>query len=473
MFLVPEIIILIAALSALMAEVFVGKRYPMLAYFIAQITFVVVFIWTVMYGVDSRTAFFDGGFIRDQFGDVLKLVIYAITALTLIYSQRYLIDRGMMRGEFYAMILFAVLGMQVLISAGNLLTIYMGLEIMSLSIYALVAWRRQVLTVTEAAMKYFVLGSIASGMLLYGMSLVYGATGSLSISTIAYEVIAQGLTSTLVFQFGLVFLLVGVAFKVGLVPFHMWMPDVYQGAPSTVTLFIATASKLAAFSMLIRLWVEALGTTLESVQTLLIVLAVLSIIIGNVIAIAQHNLKRMLAYSAIAHMGFMLLGILSGSQEGYAAAMYYAIIYAVMGTAGFGLLTILADKSSERDTFDDIQGLATQSPWLAALMLVVMFSMAGIPPTVGFYAKLTVLQAVIQADLVWLAILAVVFSVVGAFYYLRVIKKMFFDQPKRDTPIPSLPVSVKLFATANVAALVLFGIFPEPIIRWCQAAFGL
>ncbi len=468
---IPEIALLLVTLTILMVEVYVGEKAPRAGYWMAQTALFGVGMYTVFTFSLGAEASFSGGYVRDVFGDVVKLFIYLTGFLTLVYSKRYAADRKMLRGEFYAMILFAILGAQVLVSAFNLLTIYMGLELMSLSLYTLVTWRRDDVRITEAAMKYFVLGSLASGILLYGMSMIYGATGHIQIDEIA-RVVAQSPDSQL-FNFGLVFLVVGVAFKLGVVPFHMWMPDVYHGSPTVITLFLATVSKLAAFAMLIRLWVDALSPSLEAIQPMVMMLCAASIIVGNVVAIAQSNLKRMLAYSAISHMGFVLMGIAAGTDQGNAAALYYMIVYTLTGAAGFGLILLLSTATNESDQLADLKGLAKRAPKLALLLLIIMFSMAGIPPTIGFYAKLLVLEAAVDADLVWLAVLGVSMSVVGAFYYLRVIKLMYFDEAENPEAVAKPDADSNLILNLNVGSLIVLGVFPAPLIALCFAIFGL
>jgi NADH-quinone oxidoreductase subunit N len=373
----------------------------------------------------------------------------------------------MFRGEFFVLVLFATLGMMVMISANHLLTLYLGLELLSLSLYALVALQRDSAVATEAAMKYFVLGSLASGMLLYGMSMLYGATGTLGIPQLA-EIILAGGAKEIVLVFALVFIVAGLGFKLGAVPFHMWVPDVYHGAPTAVTLFIGTAPKLAAFAFIMRLLVQGLGAEqlVEEWSQMLVVMAVLTLAIGNVTAIAQTNLKRMLAYSTIGHMGYVLLGILSGDLVGYGASMFYMVVYVLMNLGAFGMILLLSRVGFEAENLDDFKGLNQRSPWYAFLMLLLMFSMAGVPPTVGFFAKLAVLQAVISAGYLWLAVVAVLFSLIGAFYYLRLVKLMYFDTPVDTAPIAPRG-DVRLLLSANGLAMLAFGILPEPLMALC------
>jgi NADH-quinone oxidoreductase subunit N len=395
----------------------------------------------------------------------------------LVYSRAYIAVRGMFRGEFFVLVLCATLGMMIMISANHLLTLYLGLELLTLSLYALVALQRDSAVATEAAMKYFVLGALASGMLLYGMSMLYGATGTLEVTQLG-EVIFDGRARTPVLVFALVFIVAGLGFKLGAVPFHMWVPDVYHGAPTAVTLFIGSAPKLAAFAFIIRLLVQGLGAEVLLVewQQMLVVMAVLSLVIGNVVAIAQTNLKRMLAYSTISHMGFLLLGILSGDINGYGAGMFYVVVYVLMNLGAFGMIMVLSRSGFEAENLDDFKGLNQRSPWYAFLMLLLMFSMAGVPPTVGFYAKLAVLQAVINAGYLWLAVVAVMLSLVGAFYYLRLVKIMYFDAPADAAPIAPRG-DVRVLISLNGLAMLIFGIMPDPLMDLCltsiQASLSL
>jgi NADH-quinone oxidoreductase subunit N len=384
-----------------------------------------------------------------------------------------------MRGEFLTLLLFALLGMMVMISANSFLTVYLGLELMSLCLYAMVALNRDSAASTEAAMKYFVLGALASGMLLYGMSMIYGATSSLQIDEVARQIgtLSKDSTQRSFLVFGLVFMVAGVAFKLGVAPFHMWLPDVYHGAPTAVTLVIGSAPKLAAFAMAMRLLVNGLLDLAHDWQPMLVIMAVLSMAIGNITAIAQSNLKRMLAYSTIAHMGFVLLGLLSGvvggnwlnAADAYASALFYTLTYVLMTVGSFGMLLFLSARGFECENLEDLKGLNRRNPWYAFVMLVIMFSLAGIPPTVGFYAKLTVLSAVINAGQIWLAVVAVVLSLIGAFYYLRIVKLMYFDEPKDATPAPGHD-GMRLLLSANGIALLALGLLPQPLLSLCFIA---
>jgi NADH-quinone oxidoreductase subunit N len=451
----------------LVADLFVDEDNRVVTYTLTQLALAGAFVITYVTASGHPEYTFSGMFVDDLMSDVLKLVVYIGVMVILVYARPYIAARGMFRGEFFTLALFATLGMMVMISANHLLTLYLGLELLSLSLYAMVALQRDSAVATEAAMKYFVLGALASGMLLYGMSMLYGATGNLEITRLA-DTILNLTARDVVLVFALVFIVAGLGFKLGAVPFHMWVPDVYHGAPTAVTIFIGSAPKLAAFAFIMRLLVQGLGAEQLVVewQPMLIVMAVLSLAIGNITAIAQTNLKRMLAYSTIGHMGFLLLGILSGDLAGYSAGMFYVIVYVLMNLGSFGMILLLSRSGFEAENLEDFKGLNSRDPWYAFLMLLLMFSMAGIPPTVGFYAKLTVLQAVINAGFVWLAVVAVLFSLIGAFYYLRVVKLMYFDAPTDSTPI-SPRGDVRLLISANGLVMLLFGILPGPLMSLC------
>lgn len=468
---VPEIFVLSMACVVLLVDLFVSDRGRVITYLLTLVTLAVAAILTLNLSELGSRYVLNGTFVSDGLSDVLKLFVYLISSVAIVYSRDYLIERNLFKGEYYVLALFAVLGMMIMISAHNMLTIYLGLELLSLCLYAMVAINRDSSVSTEAAMKYFILGALASGMLLYGMSMIYGVTGSLDITRISTTIASGKVINDTVLLFGVVFVIVGLAFKLGAVPFHMWIPDIYHGAPTSVTLFISTAPKIAAFAMIMRLLVEGLGNLHADWQELLIVLAILSMAIGNIIAIAQTNFKRMLAYSAISHVGFILLGILSGTVFGYSAAMFYTIVYAIMGLGGFGMIILLSRAGFEADNLEDLKGLNERSPWFAFIMLIVMFSMAGVPPTVGFYAKLAVLQSVVQVDLVWLAIIAVVFSIIGAFYYLRIIKLMYFDSPLDMTTLQA-SLDMKATISANGLAILALGIYPAGLMGVCMSVLG-
>ncbi|HKA38484.1 MAG TPA: NADH-quinone oxidoreductase subunit NuoN [Burkholderiales bacterium] len=466
----PEIYLLGMVCVILVADLFVGDDKRITTYVLTQVALAGCFAITLLTGREEPETTFSGMFVDDLMSDVLKLLVYIGVMVMLVYSRSYIGARGLLRGEFFVLTLFATLGMMVMISANHLLTLYLGLELLSLSLYAMVALQRDSAVATEAAMKYFVLGALASGMLLYGMSMLYGATGTLGIGPLA-ETIFSGGASGIVLVFGLVFLVAGLGFKLCAVPFHMWIPDVYHGAPTAVTLFIGSAPKLAAFAFIMRLLAQGLGADplVEAWQQMLVVMAVASIVIGNVVAIAQTNLKRMLAYSTIGHMGFLLLGILSGNLIGYGAGMFYVVVYMLMNLGTFGMILLLSRSGFEAENLEDFKGLNQRSPWYAFIMLLLMFSMAGVPPTVGFYAKLVVLQAVISVDYVWLAVVAVVFSLVGAFYYLRLVRLMYFEAPADTAPITP-GFDVRVLMGANGLAMLLFGILPEPLMWLCYTS---
>ncbi len=466
----PEILLLVMACTILLTDLFLPDERRHVTYGLTLATLGAV---ALVAGLSAPTApayAMHGMFVDDLLAHTLKVMVCVVVAAVVVYSRGYVMARGMFHGEFFTLLLFSTLGMMVMISANSLLTLYLGLELLSLSLYALVALQRDTAAGTEAAMKYFVLGALASGMLLYGMSMIYGATGTIEIPKIAHAV-ADGTANNTILVFGLVFLVAGVGFKLGAVPFHMWVPDVYQGAPTVVTQLISTAPKLAAFAFVMRLLVEALGDPVLLVEwrQMLILLSVASMAVGNVAAIAQTNLKRMFAYSTISHMGFMLLGVIAGDINGYGAAMFYVVVYALMSLGGFGMIMALARTGFEADRLEDFKGLNRRSPWLALLMLLLMFSMAGVPPLVGFYAKLAVLQAVVNAGYTWIALVAVLFSLIGAFYYLRMVRLMYFEEPTDASPIVGFRDARLLLGVNGVATLIV-GIVPGWLMSMCQSA---
>lgn len=460
-----EVFVLAAACVILVVDVFLTERTRWVTYVLSLLTLAGAAYMTVRYGVQSRVTAFDGMYIADPMGDVLKLFSYGTVAVSFLYSREYLQRRGLFKGEYFILGLIALLGVMVMISAGNLLTVYLGMELLSLSLYAMVAIDRDSGVAAESAMKYFVLGAIASGTLLYGFSIVYGVTGTLQLDELAVGVREVG-ASNLGLIFGLAFIIVGIAFKFGAVPFHMWVPDVYHGAPTPVTLFIGSAPKIASFVLAIRVLAEGLDAMLASWQDMLIALAVLSLLIGNVVAIAQSNLKRMLAYSTISHVGFILLGILSGTTAGYRASMFYTLSYVIMAVGSFGMILLLSRSGFEADRLEDFKGLNRRSPWFAAIMMMLMFSTAGVPPFIGFWAKLAVIGAVLDVGLAWLAAVAVVLSVVAAFYYLRVVKLMYFDDPT-DSHAIEAGGTLRAVLSANGVAVLALGVFPSALIDLC------
>ncbi|NOS98831.1 MAG: NADH-quinone oxidoreductase subunit NuoN [Methylotenera sp.] len=460
----PEIIVVCMAMFILLADLFLKPANRIAIYVLAQVTLLAAAYATFSTHAPSVGYGFTGTFVDDAMADVLKLLIYLGTSVIFVYSRQYLQQRDMYRGEFYALVLFAVVGMMIMVSGQNMLTLYIGLELLSLSLYALVALDRDNAKATEAAMKYFVLAALASGMLLYGMSMIYGATGSLNIADIQHVLMGQRANPVLIL--GLVFIVSGLAFKLGAVPFQMWVPDVYEGSPTAVTMLISSVPKLAAFALVIRLLVQGLPALVVNWQQMLMIMAVLSIVIGNITAIAQTNLKRMLAYSTISHVGFILYGLMSASMNGFVFAMFYTVSYVLMTLAGFGIILLLSRKGFEADKLDDLKGLNQRSPWHAFLMMIVMLSMAGIPPTLGFYAKFTVLQAAFEAGYMWLVVFAVLMAVIGAFYYLRVIKLMYFDEPVDRHPIQA-PLDMRIVLGVNALALLAIGLMPQSLIDLC------
>jgi NADH-quinone oxidoreductase subunit N len=466
----PELFLLVMACVILIADLFISDDNRVFTYGLTQFTLAGCAVLTFFTGNAEPVYAFSGMFVDDLMADALKLLTCLAVITILVYARVYTAVRGMFRGEFFTLALFATLGMMVMISANHLLTLYLGLELLSLSLYAMVALQRDSVQATEAAMKYFVLGALASGMLLYGMSMLYGATGTLEITELA-QLSAEGVRAQAVLVFGLVFIVAGLGFKLGAVPFHMWVPDVYQGAPTAVTLFIGSAPKFAAFAIVMRLLAQALGADVlvDEWRQMLLIMAVLSLAIGNLAAIMQTNLKRMLAYSTISHMGFLLLGVLSGTIDGYGAAMFYVVVYVLMTLGAFGIILLLSRDGFEAENLDDYKGLNQRSPWYAFLMLLLMFSMAGIPPTVGFYAKLSVLQAVVQIGWWWAAVIAVVFSLIGAFYYLRIVKLMYFDAPLDPAPVTASG-DVRALLSANGLAMLVLGIAPQPLMVLCIEA---
>ena len=421
-------------------------------------------------GVGGHGDVLGGMFVRDTAADVLKISIAGIGALAMVYLWPYLRERGLYQGEVSVLMLFATLGMMLLVSAGSLVMVYVGLEMLALCSYALVALDRDSPLASEAGIKYFVLGALASGLLLYGLSLVYGSTGTLDLTEISAAAQASGASTMLVT--GVAFMVAGIAFKFGAAPFHMWLPDVYHGAPTPITLFIGSAPKLATFGMTYRLLEVGLGPLDDHWRLMLAGLAVLSLAFGNLGALVQTNFKRMLAYSTISHVGFLFLGFAGGGVDGFAAAMFYAISYAIMAAAAFGAIVVMSSRGFEADRIDDYKGLNARSPWLAGMILITMVSLAGVPPFLGFWAKLAVLQAAIEGDMLWLAIVGIVFAVVGAYYYLCVVKVMYFDEPEGTMPAPSGNRPMRIVFGVNAVALLALGLAWSPIMAWCQRAFA-
>ena len=467
----PEMVLLAMACVVLLVDLFWPGRERTNTYVVSQLSLLATLL-AVAQGYHGPVTTFSGHYTLDAVAVVIKVMALLIMFGVFLYGRDYLRQRSLLTGEFLLLSLFATLGLLVMASAGSLLVLYLGLEVLSLSSYALVALHRDNGDASEAAIKYFFLGALASGLLLYGMSLLYGLTASLDLATVA-QVVGEHTRSgnfTALMGLALAMLVVGIGFKLGVAPFHMSWPDVYHGAPTAVTAFLTTISKLAAFVLVVKLLAGAAAPLVQQWQQMLILVAVLSLAVGNLIAIAQVNLKRMLAYSTISHMGFFLLGVLANSEAGMAASLFYMISYALTGLAAFGMIMLLSRAGFEADRIEDFRGLNRRSPWLALVMMVVLFSLAGVPPTVGFYAKLGVIRAVMQHDLLWLAILAVMFSVIGAFYYLRVIKAMYFDALD-EQPAISPALDVRVFMGVNGVLVLGLGVFPAPLLALCQAVF--
>lgn len=477
-----EIFLAVATMVVMVAGLFADEEKTPLSHRLSLLVIAVTAVLAISdFAVPGSVYAFDRSYVLDPMASLLKCCAAIATFLTLVYARTYSNQRGMLggnlSGEFYVLALLTLLGQMIMISGNSFLVIYLGLELMSLSLYALVALRRDHAISTEASMKYFVLGALASGFMLYGMSMIYGATGSLMMSQIA-QVIASGSANKTVLALGLVFLVSGLAFKLSAAPFHMWAPDVYHGAPTSVTLLIGGAPKLAAFAIIIRILVEGLGAMAAEWQQMMVVLAVVSLIVGNITAIAQTNIKRMLAYSTISQMGFLLLGLLSGVFEGsdaasaanaYSSAMFYVITYVLTTVGSFAVILFLSRSGFEADHLDDFKGLSQRSPWFAAIMMVLLLSLAGVPPMVGFYAKLAVLQAALAAGHLGLVVFAVLASLVSAYYYLRVVKLMYFDEPA-DTEAIEATGGLRLVLSLNGVAVVLLGVLPGPLMAACVYA---
>jgi len=479
----PELFLLLSICAILLVDMFLGDAKRNITYALSLLALGVCGVLTMNVTNDTSVYLSNNMFVSDAMSNLMKMFSYIAVGVTFIYGRQYATDRsmtsGLLGGEFYTLALFSLLGQMIMISGNNLLIIYLGLELMSLALYALVALRRDNNVSTEAAMKYFVLGALASGFLLYGISMLYGATGTLNLNEMSK--MASAVTANKpILVFGIVFLVAGLAFKLGVVPFHMWVPDVYQGSPTVVTLLLGGAPKLAAFAITYRLLVEGLSSLAVDWQQMLMVLAVMSMAVGNITAIAQTNLKRMLAYSTISQMGFMLLGLLSGvsngssafAAEAYSASMFYAITYVMTTLGTFGIILMLSRAGFEAENIADLKGLNKRSKWFAFIMLLLMFSLAGIPPLMGFYAKLSVLSAVVAAGQVWLAVAAVLFSLIGAFYYLRIVKVMYFDEPVDASPI-NAHMDLKLVLSVNGLAVLALGMMPGSLLRSCVDAIKI
>ncbi|EKD74317.1 MAG: hypothetical protein ACD_45C00004G0007 [uncultured bacterium] len=475
---IPDIFVLCMASLILLVDVFISQRWRRVTYILSQATLVGGFLLAAAQYRDYPNPIitFSGSYVLDKLAVLTKLFVLLTTVFAFIYSRQYIRDRNIPSGEYYVLGLFSVVGMLVMASAYSLLTIYLGLELLSLALYAMVALQKESRVAVEAAMKYFVMGAMASGLLLYGISMIYGMTGKIGIVDIVQSLQHTTHNQERVILLGLVFILAGLVFKFGAVPFHMWVPDVYQGAPTSMTLFIACAPKIAAFCIMIRILVEALPSVYVEWQHVLIVIAILSMFFGNVLAIAQTNIKRMLAYSSIAHIGYMLLGIIAGPRavDGYSAAMFYITTYVIVAAGAFAVIALMSKAGMEFDQLDDYRGLNARNPWLAFIMLLLMFSMAGVPPTVGFFAKLGLLEALVEAQYVWLAALALLFAIIGAYYYLRVVMLMYFEEPKEiagDTHFAITRGAMVAISINGAAALVL-GLLPSTLIDMCRISLA-
>ena len=462
---IAEIYLVAAICGVLLVDLFFGEKRPGLTSTVTLIALAIGAALTVAYGyVSHHSVLFDGMYVADELGYVLKLVGFMVVAVVLLYSRTYLETRKIMRGEYYVLSLTALLGIFVLVSANSLLTVYIGVELLALSVYAMVAFDRDNGIAAESAIKYFVLGAIASGTLLYGMSLIYGLTGTLDLEQIATKLHSP---SSLGVTLGLVFIVVAVAFKLGAVPFHMWLPDVYQGAPTSVTLFISTAPKIGYFALALRLLAHGLGGTEVEWSQMLSALAVLSLIVGNTVALVQTNIKRLLAYSTIVNVGFILLGFVAGTPGGYTAALYYTLVYVLVVLGSFGVILMMSRAGYEADKLDDFKGLYQRDPLLALIMMMLMFSTAGIPPFVGFWAKLRIFQVLWETQHFWLVVISAALSVVGTFYYLRVIKLMYFDAPVGDAPATQRATGVRVVLAVNAAAALVLGLLPSGLLDLC------
>ena len=463
---IAEIYLATAVCVILMVDVFVGERRRGLTATLTLLALVLGAGLLVAFGqVGERVVLFDGMYVADRLGYVLKLAGFLFMAFTLLYSRAYMVERGVLRGEYYVLALTALLGIFVLVSANSLLTVYIGVELLALSLYAMIAFDRDNPIAAEAAMKYFVLSSMASGVLLYGMSMIYGLTGTLALDQLAAQLGGQLSPGVIL---GLAFIVVAVGFKLGTVPFHMWLPDVYQGAPTSVTLFLSTVPQIAYFSLAMRLLAQGLEGAAGEWTQMLVPLAVLTLIVGNAIAIVQTNIKRMLAYSTVGNVGFIVLGFVTGSPAGFSAALYYTLVYVVMVLGSFGVILLASRKGFEADRLADYRGLYARDPLLALSMLVLMFSTAGVPPFVGFWAKLRVIQALLGTGHTVLAVIALTTSVVGAFYYLRVVKLMYFDAPPAELPATERDHSVRFALALNALAVFVLGVLPAPLLDLCS-----
>lgn len=464
----PEILVLTMACGILLLDLFLNEKYRAVTYYLTQATVIGAFCLTLYLWDSTPVLSFSSHFLLDKLAIALKLGALVLTFLVFIYAHDYLRMQKLSFAEFYVLGLFSLLGVMVLASSGSLLTVYLGLELLSLPLYAMVALQRDSKLASEAAMKYFVMGALASGMLLYGISLIYGMTGELGLVQVAHNALGMSVVAHSIIGLGIVFIVVGIAFKFGAVPFHMWIPDIYTGATTATTLFIASSAKLAAFALGARLLFDVFAAFFVEWQSLVLILAVLSLVIGNVVALVQTNFKRLLAYSTIGHMGFVLLAFAAGSLG---AGLFYILVYGLMAVAGFAIVIGLSHAGHEAEEIGDLKGLNRAHPWYAFLILLLMFSLAGVPPLVGFYAKLVVLRDLIMAGLMPFAIVAVLISVVGAFYYLRIVKTMYFDEAQ-ELPILSASKPAQIAFSINGLALLGLGIFPGALLAFCYQVFS-
>jgi NADH-quinone oxidoreductase subunit N len=467
----PEVFVLSMAMIVLMTDLFIKPSSRWIIFALSQLTLLGGAYLTSQHFNHETQFAFSNMFVRDGLADLLKMASYIGTSLIFFYSRSYMKDRDLYRGEYFSLVLFALLGMMIMISSHNMLLVYMGLELLSLCLYSLTALDRDNQKATESAIKYFVLGALASGLLLYGMSMIYGATSSLDLSVIAAALLNHPMDHAIL-VLGLVFVVAGLAFKLGAVPFQMWVPDVYEGSPSSIAMLISSVPKLAAFAITVRLLGDGLQSMMADWKQMMLIMAILSIGIGNITAIAQTNIKRMYAYSTISHIGFILFGLMSGTLNGYASSLFYVISYMFMTLASFAVLIMMSRKNFDCQTLEDLKGLNKRNSWYAFLMLITMLSMAGIPPTIGFYAKFMVLQAAFDAGFAGFVVYAVLMALVGMFYYMRIVKLMYFDEPNLKNNIET-PIDMKWILSANALALLAIGLVPHTFMEATTQAVAL
>lgn len=467
----PEVFVLSMTMIVLMTDLFIKPSSRWIIFALSQLTLLGGAYLTSQHFNHETQFAFSNMFVRDGLADLLKMMSYIGTSLIFFYSRSYMKDRDLYRGEYFSLVLFALLGMMIMISSHNMLLVYMGLELLSLCLYSLTALDRDNQKATESAIKYFVLGALASGLLLYGMSMIYGATSSLDLSVIAASLLNHPMDHAIL-VLGLVFVVAGLAFKLGAVPFQMWVPDVYEGSPSSIAMLISSVPKLAAFAITLRLLGDGLQSMMVDWKQMMLIMAILSIGIGNITAIAQTNIKRMYAYSTISHIGFILFGLMSGSLNGYASSLFYVVSYMFMTLVSFAVLMMMSSKNFDCQTLEDFKGLNKRNPWYAFLMLITMLSMAGIPPTIGFYAKFMVLQAALDAGFAGFVVYAVLMALVGMFYYMRIVKLMYFDEPKLKNNI-EVPIDIQWILSTNALALLVIGLVPHTFMEATTQAVAL